>query len=98
MAEQGLPAPYPLAWPAGRPRTAPARRQANRYQVKTVHASVTYLEKEVFRWRAPERRARIVAHELTSDPAPRGREDPADPGAALWFTLGGRTSRAGATM
>ena len=27
---------------------------------------------------------------MTSDPAPRGREDPADPGAALWFTLGGK--------
>lgn len=92
-----LPQPYPLAWPAGRPRTPPKEREPDRYQAKTVSGAVTLLDVEIKRWRAPERAARIVMHELTSDPAPRGRDDPADPGAALWFTLGGKdiTARAG---
>lgn len=92
-----LPQPYPLCWPAERPRAPKERREPDRYQAKSVIGAVTLLDVEIKRWRAPERPARIIAHELTSDPAPRGREDPSDPGAALWFTLGGKeiTGRAG---
>lgn len=85
-----LPQPYPLAWPAGRPRIAAANREADRYAAKRVADALDLLDVEIRRWRAPERAARIVAHELTGDPPLRGREDPADPAAALWFRLGGR--------
>jgi hypothetical protein len=84
-----MPQPYPLSWPPGRARVAPAEREPDRYQAKSVKGALQTLELEIKRWRAPDRTARIVTYELTTDPAPRGRDEPADPGAALWFRLAG---------
>jgi hypothetical protein len=92
---QPYPQPYPLSWPPGRARVAAAECEPDRYQAKSVKGALQTLELEIKRWRAPDRTARIVTYELTTDPAPRGRDEPADPGAALWFRLAGTDITAG---
>lgn len=92
-------AAYPLHWPAGRLRTpASARRRANFSQrvhngrfeetkALSIAASHERLQFEVDRLDA---RNVILStnQELRLDGRPRsGNGEPADPGAALWFTL-----------
>ena len=92
-----LPAPYPLAWPPDRPRIPSRERQPDRYEAKTVTAAMASAEMEVKRWRAPTRSARIINWELSSDYLGRA-QPPDDPGAALWFTLGGKDITGGASL
>lgn len=84
-----LPPPYPLAWPKDRPRTAAAHRQKARYSLATFAQAVATIEAEVPRWQRLSRNARLVDYQLTSDSLGRMREVE-DPGAAIWFVLGGR--------
>jgi len=91
-----LPAPFPLAWPPGRPRIPSRERLPDRYGANTVPQALASAEAEVKRWRAPTRSARIISWELSSDYL--GRAKPDDPGAALWFTLGGKDITSGASL
>lgn len=85
-----LPAPYPLTWPEGRPRTPPARRVKGTYTVRGYVEALSSLEVEIARWQRRERTARITDWQLTATHAGRGSLDHVDPGASLWFILGGR--------
>lgn len=81
-----LPPPYPLAWPDGRARVQ--HREQGRYNVKTVPEAIGLLERELLRWSGRDRDTRIIGWELTTDQTVRSQ--PADPGASLWFMLGGK--------
>jgi len=87
MADIGLPAPYPIAWPPGRPRIAPGERLDGRYNPYTVAQAVETIEAEVKRWQRRTQRTQLTSWELTTNLSARMRNEPDDPGAALWFTL-----------
>lgn len=93
---------FPLHWPHGRPRTAPGERRRATFNQKvhngrfretrdiTIKVALERLDFELDQLDAHE----VVLStnvELRLDGQPRsaGRE-PADPGAALWFTLNAR--------
>jgi hypothetical protein len=98
MPELHLPAPYPLAWPEGRQRTA--RRVTGTYSVRGYAEAMSSLEREIGRWSGTMRDARITDWQLTSTHVGRARASTSDgdPGAALWFVLGGKTITAGANL
>ena len=94
-------ASYPLHWPAGRPRTAPAaRRRANFSQrvhngrFEQTKALTVAVANERLQFEIDRLDARNVIlstnQELRLDGRPRSVRDPDDPGAALWFSLRGR--------
>lgn len=88
-AEAHIPAPYPLAWPPHRARTPAHNREGKRYEVAGLVEAIGTVDREVERWR--KRGAggeRIVNYEITTNHIGRGAA-PADPGAALWFTIAG---------
>src|SRR5215471_3691890 len=91
-----LPTPYPLHWPAGRPRTPENRRERPRYEVRSVSVAIAGIEREVGRWASPIKR-RITNWELTTNISGR-RHRPDDPGVAFWFTLAGDDLTADASL
>lgn len=97
MNASAVPAPYPLSWPPGRPRTAASERKKGSYSLRTLLQAMGTLEAEVARWRRLGRNGRLIDWELTTNHIGRTR-DPEDPGAALWFTLGGKTITTGASL
>lgn len=95
-------AAYPLSWPAGRPRTPAASRRRASFSSKQ-HNGRYAVTKDLTVAQARERMQfeidRLGAQnpilstnvETRLDGRPRsGEREPADPGAALWFTLRGR--------
>jgi hypothetical protein len=97
MPTAQLPAPYPLTWPPGRVRTPPDRREKGRYSLRLFSQAMTTLETEVARWQRARRNARLVDWQLSSDHVGRSNS-PADPGAALWFTLAGKDITGGQSL
>jgi hypothetical protein len=92
-----LPAPYPLAWPPGRVRTPPDRREKGRYSLRLFSQAMATIEAEIARWQRPRRDARLVDWQLSSWHVGRSQLH-ADPGAALWFTLAGKDITGGASL
>ncbi len=97
MTAPQIPPPYPLAWPPGRARTAPDRRERGRYTLRGFADAMGTVEKEVARWQKMSRNARIVDWQLTSYQAGRAQIH-TDPGAAMWFTLAGNDVTGGASL
>lgn len=97
MTAVAVPAPHPLSWPPGRPRTPAADRKKGSYSLRTLLQAMGTLEAEIKRWQRLGRAERLIDWELTTNHVGRTR-DPEDPGAALWFTLGGKTITAGASL
>lgn len=94
-----LPAPYPLTWPEGRRRTPPGRRVRATYTVRGYAEAMSSLETEIARWQRRERTTRITDWQLTATHSGRGRPDTSgDPGASLWFVLGGQDISAAAEL
>lgn len=91
--------PYPLAWPAGRPRTAAGYRKrasfghspAGRYKEPlTVAAALERLQREVDLLKG---NYAVISSNVPArlDGKPRsGTGEPIDPGVALYFTLAGK--------
>lgn len=90
---------YPLAWPQSRARRAPAMRKAGKFTSKTdrgwhepvtIAEAVARLQRELDMIGA--RHAVISSNlELRLDGLPRsGQREPADPGVAVYFLLGGK--------
>lgn len=84
-----VPAPYPLSWPPTKPRTPAHQREKGHYSLRTMTQAMGTVEVEVQRWQKRDRPERIIDWEITTNHVGRSR-DPEDPGAALWFTLGGK--------
>lgn len=89
---------YPLQWPQGRPRKAPGYRKVAAFgterrgmrQQLTVNDARERLQAEIDRLRV---RSVVLSTnvELRLDGQPRsGQPEPSDPGAALYFDLGGK--------
>ncbi len=85
---------YPLAWPPHRPRTPSSRRKAGVFKADkrpiTMAVAFGRLEDEVRRLGAvyPLLSTNV---ELRLDGGPRsGQRAPADPGACVYFSLGGK--------
>lgn len=93
-----LPPPYPLAWPEGRPRTPDQKRVKGSYTAHTYTAAAMTVEREIVRWQQVGRRERIVDWQLTALHMGRTRTDNIEPGASLWFVLGGEKITAGANL
>lgn len=94
---------FPLQWPSGRPRTAPAKRRRGKFSTSTDSGRGWRDSKPLTvadaRGRLQRELARIGARlpvissnvELRLDGAPRsGRPEPEDPGVAVYFQLAGR--------
>lgn len=102
MTDLHLPAPYPLAWPQGRARTPAGHRRAGCYAVHAYEVAAGTLEREIERWSSLRRETRITEWQLTASHAGRrsttskGKAD--DPGASLWFVLGGQAITAGRNL
>jgi len=93
--------PYPLCWPAQRPRRAPGSRKQGRFNSRERRGGMSYSTAEPLSVSAALRRLqdeldRIGAHyavissnlETRLDGLPRaGQRKPADPGVALYFQL-----------
>lgn len=80
--------PYPLAWPEGLPRTAPAKRVASKFNT-TLPAAVENVRKSLEAFGRDSGRAvsEIVA---TSNVGGIGlSKTPDDPGVAVWFMWDG---------
>ena len=97
-------APYPLQWPAGRPRKPAGLRKAGKFNTKqrhngrsyasasdlTIAAALSRLQAELDRIGA---RYAVVSSNLETrlDSLPRsGQREPADPGVAVYFQLDGK--------
>lgn len=98
MTSLDLPAPYPLTWPDNKPRTLAHRRTAGTYSVHGYAEAMAGLEREVSRWQGRDRPERITDWQLTATHSGRGRPDNVDPGASLWFVLGGKQITADASL
>jgi hypothetical protein len=86
---------YPLAWPAGRPRTLPHDRRRAAFGRETAHAlTLERARKQLERELGLLGVLEFVLStniELRLDGAPRsGRPEPKDPGVAVYFDLGKR--------
>lgn len=97
MPAAQLPAPYPLAWPPGRARTPPGRREVARYSLRLFSQAMATVETEIARWQRPRRDARLIDWQLSSWHVGRSQLHD-DPGAALWFTLAGKDITDGANL
>jgi hypothetical protein len=92
-----LPPPYPLTWPNNKPRTPPGRRVKGSYIDRGYAEAMATLEGEIARWQRRERTTRITDWQITATHV--GRNQPAsDPGASLWFILGGQDITQGASL
>lgn len=99
MIEQPEAVPrFPLAWPVGWVRTLPGRRKVATFSTKqatdgrlSVRAATLRLQGEIDRLGA--RGATLSTNvQLRLDGAPRSDQEPADPGAAVYFTFKGRAT------
>jgi hypothetical protein len=88
------PSAYPLAWPAGKPRTPPSQRKFGRFkrngQWLTNAAAADRVEAEVARLGG---RYLLISSnvEVTLSGRPRsGQKEPEDKGVCVYFQLGGK--------